>query len=312
MRNHAIFLVIASAAVAAAAALIGPALPSRGLQGVTVGIDADPGAAPANSAASLGTIEACTSIANEAGRQFTIDVFVDQIPSGEDFAGFNYGLEFDSTRFKIAAQDHALLLDAAAGSSATDVLTDPVPDTTSPHVVAVADLTGLGTAETGPIAGVLGRYTLEVLPVAQGGLASFSLSDLGLFNSRGHDNEILVDQTVDGLVALGGPCPSELPTPEPVLHETEPAPAETPQAGQTPATGDQTGGTPNASATPGQSGAVGAQPSPGAGTVAGSESAGGDDGSWAYIAGGVGGGLAVALAVAGALWWRRRRPEGKL
>ncbi len=283
-------------AIAAAVTLTVPATPSHSLQGTTVGIDVDPGAEPANSATALGTIEACASVANTAGVQTSIDVFVNQIPQGVDFTGFNYLLEFDSTRFKITAHDHSLLL-AAAGGTAVD-LGDSVPDTESPHAVAPVDLF---SPEQGPIAGVLGRYTLEVLPGAPSGLAGLSLSAIGLFDSRGED--IPVDQLLPGFLALGEACPAELPLPTPA-PDGGTAPTETPQTEATPgasqtATATGTPGTPAGSATPAPTATAG----PGG---QGSDSDNGSGGSpWPYVAGGVGAAAAV-LAAAGIVWWRRR------
>ena len=216
-------LAIAIVALTATAALAGHPLASRGLQAVTVGVDVDPGAAPANGATSLGSIEGCTTrVENSAGNQFDIDVFLDGIPSGENMAGFNYQLTFDDTRFKIVAQDHALLI-ASQGTYSPLPFTEGVPDTTSPHDVGEAEF----APEVGPLAGVLGRYALEVLPGAANGVATLSLSSLGVFNSEG--KEIHIDQTVAGHVALGSACPSDLPLPtSPPETEATPPPETTP------------------------------------------------------------------------------------
>jgi hypothetical protein len=161
---------------------------------------------PANT--SIGTIDSCISVTQ--GQQFDIDVFVDEIPSGRDFAGFNYDLSFDSTRVEVIAHDHAMLLTAVYGSSVSD-LSDSVPDTASPHGVYVADF---GTDEIGPIAGVLGRYTLEVPSTAPNGTFGLTLTNVDL--SDGTGEPIAVDQVLDGnttpqygLIAVGEPCPTD-------------------------------------------------------------------------------------------------------
>ena len=143
---------------------------------------------PANT--SLSTIDSCISVS--LGQQFNIDVFVDEIPSGRDFAGFNYDLSFDSSRVKVIAHNHEMLLGAAYGSSVND-LSEAVPDTSSPHAMYVADF---GTAEVGPIAGVLGRYTLEVLPTAPVGIFALTLTNLDLGDLAGEP--IPVDVVLDG------------------------------------------------------------------------------------------------------------------
>jgi len=168
--------------------------PSEGLQAVTVGIDVDP---TGNAATTLGTLERCTSVANSAGSQFTIDVFIDEIPSGQNIAGFGYSLHFDASRLVLAAQDHSLLLASAPGSQPFDTLGDRVPDTDGSHTVAVADF---GPEEVGPVKGVLGRYAVEVLAGAPNGVAEFSLSavDMG-----GKEPGVVV--TVDQILSACAP-----------------------------------------------------------------------------------------------------------
>src|SRR3989304_8235272 len=113
-----------------------------------------------NGADTLGSIERCREVL--PGQVFAVDVFVDEILPGQDFAGFNYTIGFDSTRVRVFSQEHNFLLALEPGSSVVD-FSDPVPDAVSPHVVGAAHF---GTDEVGPVSGVLGRYTLEVLPTA--------------------------------------------------------------------------------------------------------------------------------------------------
>ncbi|MDP2675772.1 MAG: hypothetical protein Q8Q00_12860 [Dehalococcoidia bacterium] len=218
---------IAIVALTAAAALAGHPLASRGLQAVTVGFDVDPGAAPANSATSLGSIEGCARVKNSAGNQFNIDVYVDKIPSGQDLAGFNYRLNFDDKRFRVVKENHELLLASAPGSNVLEFggAGGGIPDVTSPHDVAPVDLGAPpASLEVGPMTGILGRYTLEVLQGAPDGVAELSLSSLGVFNSQG--GEIHIDQAVAGHVALGSACRSDLPLPtSPPATEATPTPA---------------------------------------------------------------------------------------
>ncbi|MEX1193647.1 MAG: thrombospondin type 3 repeat-containing protein [Dehalococcoidia bacterium] len=165
------------------------------------GVDMDPTQSAANTATSLGSIQACRSLS--PGTQFTIDVFVDEIPPGREFGGFNYQLTFDPTRVRIVSQDHNFLLAVSPGSNLID-LSEGVPDTTTPHTVGVADF---GTAETGPLSGVLGRYTLEVLPAAATGSFTIGLGSLALADDDGQ--EIPIDQTRVGTLAVGQPCPPD-------------------------------------------------------------------------------------------------------
>ena len=202
--------------------------PSEGLQAVTVGIDVDP---TGNAATTLGTLERCTSVANSAGSQFTIDVFIDEIPSGQNIAGFEYSLHFDASRLVLAAQDHSLLLASAPGSQPFDTLGDRVPDTDGSHLVAVADF---GPEEAGPVKGVLGRYTMEVLTGAPNGVADFSLSELDV--GRKEPGQVVnVDQILSASIGLGADCSAEPPPATPGTVPT-PTPDETPAADQTPGT----------------------------------------------------------------------------
>ena len=200
--------------------------PSEGLQAVTVGIDMDP---TGNTATSLGTLERCTSLANSAGSRFTIDITVDEIPSGQDLAGFDYFLQFDASRFVLATQDHLLLLASASGSQAFDSLGDAVPDTDGSHTVAVADF---GPEEVGPVKGVLGRYAVEVLAGAPNGVAEFSLSAVDM-GGKEPGVVVTVDQILSASVGLGADCSAE---PPPATPGTVPTPAtdQTPAADQTP------------------------------------------------------------------------------
>ena len=116
--------------------------------GTDVGIDVDP---TGNTATSLGTIESCISVT--PGQQFSIDVFVTEIPLGDDLAGFNYEINFDDSRVGIIAQNHNQLLASTSGSSVID-LSEAVPDTVSHHAVLAADFCA---AEAGPNCGVHGR-----------------------------------------------------------------------------------------------------------------------------------------------------------
>ena len=166
-----------------------------------VGVDMDPAVDVANTATSLGTIQACRSLT--PGATFSFDIFVNEVPPGREFGGFNYQLSFDPTRVRLISQDHNFLLNTAAGSSLID-LSEGQPDTTTPHTVGVADF---GTAETGPVSGVLGRYTFEVLAGAAAGSFTIGIGTLTLADGDGA--EIPVDQTRAGTLAVSEACPPD-------------------------------------------------------------------------------------------------------
>jgi uncharacterized repeat protein (TIGR01451 family) len=179
--------------------------PTARAAGTTVGIDTD---TTGNAATSLSTIERCRSVS--AGQQFTIDVFVDEIPAGSTLSGFNYNLGFDSSRVRIVSRQHNLLL-TSSGTNSLIELSDGVPDDISPHSVGVADF---GTAEVGPVVGVLGRYTLEALPAATVGIVNLTLGDVAVSDEGG--GAIPLTQILDGnsipshgVIAVGQACPPD-------------------------------------------------------------------------------------------------------
>ena len=109
----------------------------RGAPGTDVGFDV---VSTGNTATALSSIERCRQAS--PGEQFTVDVFIDEIPAGRDIAGFQYQIVFDDSRVRIVTQDHSFLLANAAGSAVSD-LSNPVPDDVSPHASIVVDF---GTA----------------------------------------------------------------------------------------------------------------------------------------------------------------------
>lgn len=178
---------------------------ARAIPGTDVGFDVD---VAGNTATSLGAIDQCRSV--NPGDTFEVDVFVDEIPAGQDFAGFQYALSFDDSRASIASQDHSLLIASAGGTSLGD-LSDAVPDGETPHVVIVIDF---GTEEIGPVSGVLGRYSIDVPLGAPSGIFSLTLDEVVLGDGNG--DPIPVDNVLDGaavpehgLIAVGQPCPAD-------------------------------------------------------------------------------------------------------
>jgi hypothetical protein len=104
------------------------------------------------------------------GGTITFDVFVDDIPEAEDFAGFDYYVTWAPQNptgpptFNITSQTYttAAVNLIAQGGGPFSIGTG-VPNQTSPHHAVVGDL---GAAETSPpyTQGVLGRYTAQVGP----------------------------------------------------------------------------------------------------------------------------------------------------
>lgn len=170
-----------------------------------VGIDVN---TSGNTATFLGPVEDCVTAAR--GTTLQVDVFVNEVPAGVDLGGFNYILGYDSALGTITSADHLLLLNSSLGSNVLD-LGDAPPDSDGSFVVGVADF---GTAETGPVAGVLGRYSIQVPVTAPTGILSLTLSSVTL--SDGAGNPIPVDLVQDGAsvpsfgqIAIGQGCPSD-------------------------------------------------------------------------------------------------------
>ncbi|MEX0801415.1 MAG: hypothetical protein WD379_09385 [Dehalococcoidia bacterium] len=307
------------AALATLALLVLASAPdSRAQQGLTAIVDADPAG---NTGSSLGTAQGCISVANTPGTPLQIDVTADTIPSGVQVTGFNYFLSFDDSRLRLTAKEHNLLM-VSTGGEVTD-LGDNVVDAESPHKVAIVDLS-TAPMETGPLAGALGRYTFEVLANAPAGLATFSLSTLGIFDDAGQ--EIPMEGSLDGFVAVGQDCPSPLPTQQRAPDGTagtggtgdgngdgsgggsgggDETPADgqpgegTPTAEESPGEGDQT---------PGPDGTPGAEASPTPdGDDPGNEDSDDDDGGlsiWVIVLIVL---AVIALAAGAGWWWWRRR-----
>jgi hypothetical protein len=188
---------LATAAAIFGSPAVGVASPN-GVAAIAVGIDANPGATPANTATSLGTIEACRVVTN--GDTFTVDFYVQNIP-GPGLEGIQGSLHYTSTKLKVTASSASFMLAAGAGSSVTDLTnpsTDSLPDTDGTFTPIAADFgSGASHSETG--SGVLVRVTLQAIA---NGAASLTLTDVKLadpsFNPIGDTN---ADGIFDGPVS---------------------------------------------------------------------------------------------------------------
>jgi len=84
---------------------------ARAQVGLSIGVDANPNAAPANSATSLGSIEDCISVAN--GQQFTMDVYVSNVT---DLIAFEAYLTYDGSKVQVIGNNVNQFLAANNGS----------------------------------------------------------------------------------------------------------------------------------------------------------------------------------------------------
>jgi hypothetical protein len=177
---------------------------------VLVGIDANPGSAPANTATLVGSVEQCRVVTN--GETFTVDFWVKNIPS-PGLEAFSGQLSYTSTRLKVTAYDLlSYKLGAGAGSSVSDLTNpafDSVPDTDGTFTPSAADFgSGAGHSETG--SGVLARITLQAIGNGTATLIlhHVKLSDPAFSIGYGDTNS---DGEFDGAIAnaqirIGGSC----------------------------------------------------------------------------------------------------------
>jgi hypothetical protein len=212
-------LIVVAVILLPALMVAGLMLTASAQSGTTVvGIDADP---TGNTATSLGTIERCIEVSS--GQTFDIDVFVDAIPQDRELAGFGYSMTYDSSKLRVDACNHEMLLASQPGS---DVSTAPecdpesLPDTDGVLIVGAWDF---GTPEPGS-PGVLGRYQLRA--VGSGlTVLSLAMAEMGDLAAQAIPIDELHDGTslpAYGIIAIDVPCAEPTPTPEstPTLSPT--------------------------------------------------------------------------------------------
>jgi hypothetical protein len=258
---------------------------------VTVGIDADPGATPANTATTLGSIESCRSVTN--GATFTVDFWVKDIPS-PGIEGFQGDLGYDPARLNVTAYNVSLLLAANSGSQVTDFTRkevgdpDHLPDADGKFTPVAYDFgTAPGHSETG--SGVLARITLHAIA---NGTSPLTLTKVKLSDPAGNAiGDTNGDRIFDGPISnaeirIGEPCPTATPTP---------TRTPTPTATRTPTPGSSVGGIAELPALAETSAREAGVPAEGSGWSAR---------DYAALVGGVAG---AAVAIAGGAWYARRR-----
>ena len=203
-----------------------------------------------NTATALSTIQTCGS--TTVGNTITVDVLVSAVPpfngTNGDLAGFEFKLNYDSTKVTVTGANHAMLINAGGGTIPVP-LGDSTPDSDGVFLVAFADF-GPNT-EAGE--GVLSRITLTG---AGAGTSSLTLTDL-LINDR-NNNTYTVQTLAAAQVIVDGSCPTTAtPTSSPAATAT-PTPTVA-AATQTPASGGPTV-TPTATARGGHTATASAAP----------------------------------------------------
>ena len=184
-----------------------------------------------NTQSTLGEIETCREVAS--GETFEVDVFLDDVPTGQDFSSQDFYLNFDNTKLNCTACDHSaslILLGKTPGSilfqvcqAGTGYLQSVIMDQSFPAATY---------AEQPGDLGVLARFTCQA---TGSGIATLTLSDsaIVLGNSSGVDwFPTDIDQVWDanyttqyGIIAIapatcGTPIPSPTPSPSPTPTPT--------------------------------------------------------------------------------------------
>src|SRR3990172_1808924 len=123
--------------------------------GLSLGVDVNPTATPANTKTSLGTLETCRDVG--VGASFTLDIYVTDVTP--NLIAFDTVLDFDAAILSVTSVDVQQFLSALANSDVSD-FSDPV--TTGLHRASAADTNqGSAAAESG--SGVLARITLQAI-----------------------------------------------------------------------------------------------------------------------------------------------------
>lgn len=238
--------------------------------GIIVGFDMNPAgnSCPGTGNAggtdcTLGSINSCVSVS--AGSSFEFDVFIDGIPSGENFVAAQYYIGWDwwppesltlNSR-TLQTSGINLLADDPGSGAFIDNSQPAVPHSSSPDMTAIADFGPVpgGVAETSPpfSQGVVGRYSATVqagtapgiyglifdISDASGGpVYMFDFASVNLCDAYGCELWDATHAPQYGLVAVDTPCdggatpvPSPTATPTPTATATPTTPTATPTPG---------------------------------------------------------------------------------
>ena len=144
-----------------------PCLTTSGLCVDQVALDVEDDATPANTPASVGSIDLCRAANNnnildadeDSVDALTVDAVVapSGIPPGHPLVAFGLKFAYDSSALRVTAADVSQLLGANAGSQVYSA-SDALPDSDGQYYAGAVE-TGPGTGESGD--GVLARITFE-------------------------------------------------------------------------------------------------------------------------------------------------------
>jgi hypothetical protein len=170
--------------------------------GVTVGVDTNPNATPANEPAALGSIEACTRVDPQPNEVFHIDVYVKDVPP---LRGFYVAFNYDSTILKVVGKDIFQFVTSEGGSILD--LSDGTPDTDGDYGAGAFDTAGPYEQGEG---GVLVRLSLQAVGtgVSQANLTCVSLWDPnGDYIPPTNQYGCFAGPVYNGLIAVHTDCP---------------------------------------------------------------------------------------------------------
>jgi len=162
--------------------------------GVTIGVDANPYATPANGAASLGSIEPCIEVTS--GAEFDIDIFITDVTNLWDW---KLGLVYDPAVIEVVQRDVYWFL-GSPGSEVKDRSLGPrtYPGQPTTYVLEAWDYNG--PYESGD--GVLARLTVRavgagVTPAALGGEPELWVDGLQRVIPKSASGQIAVDRSCE-------------------------------------------------------------------------------------------------------------------
>jgi len=173
---------------------------ARAEPAVTVGVDTNPYATPANQPAALGSIEACIEV--DSGSQFDIDIYITDVPP---LRGFDATFEYDGGILNVVGKDVFQLLAAGSGSNVLD-LSDGLPDSDGYYRAGAFDTSG--SHESGE--GVLVRLTLQAVG---SGVSQADLTYVSLWDPNGDHmppldvNGYFAGPIFNGQIAVDVQCP---------------------------------------------------------------------------------------------------------
>jgi len=173
-----------------------------GLPPTTVGIDANPMRSPANTATSLGSIEACTSATS--GSSTTVDLFVTDV---SDLLGWATNILYDPSLISIT-NINVKMFQAADGHSSIFNASNPTPDSDGSFYASAVDLNAPPYQDSG--SGVLARITISALAP---GISPLVISETHLTDVNNNpigdinNDDVFDGLTFDGKVYIDQPCP---------------------------------------------------------------------------------------------------------